>query len=265
MQLLAEKDTFAFDRVAWSDDGREFYYPTNNSWFDTKNNKLRYFKFSDGKWNGPFVLVEHYYAPTFSVDGQTLYLEGGQPDSLHSHVWQTRRTGNGWTKPELFIQQPYGLYDFTPTASGICYVGSNQHPGKRRDFSDYDISTLTMTPTDTIVRSLGEPINTPAFDGDFFVARDESYIIVSAKETKDFECELWISFRQKGGSSGRDAMGWTAPVSLGPLINDGVAHRWGEYVSPDGKYLFYSRGTSPKDCHVYWVRFDNLLKKLTPR
>jgi hypothetical protein len=21
---------------------------------------------------------------------------------------------------------------------------------------------------------------------------------------------------------------WTAPVSLGPLINDGVAHRWGE-------------------------------------
>ncbi|WP_431214054.1 ChbG/HpnK family deacetylase [Puia sp. P3] len=80
-----------------------------------------------------------------------------------------------------------------------------QHPGKRRDFSDYDISTLTMTPTDTTVRSLG------------------------------------------------------------PLINDGVAHRWGEYVSPEGKYPFYSRGTSPKDCHVYWVRFDTLLKKLTPR
>jgi hypothetical protein len=258
MQLLAEKDTFAFDRVAWSDDGREFYYPTNNSWFDTKNNKLRYFKFSDGKWNGPFVLVEHYYAPTFSVDGQTLYLEGGQRDSLHSQIWQIHRTASGWTTPGIYLKESYGLYDFMPTASGVCYAGSNQHPGKRRDYSDYDICTLNMTATDTTIRTLGEPINTPGFDGDFFVARDESYMIISAKETKDFECELWISFRRQDHS-------WTAPVSLGPLINDGVAHRWGEYVSPDGKYLFYSRGTSPKDCHVYWVRFDTLLKKLTPR
>ena len=112
-----------------------------------------------------------------------------------------------------------------------------------------------MSINDTVVRSLGTPVNTPAFDGDFFVARDESYMIISAKETKDFECELWISFRRPDKS-------WTSPVSLGPLINDGVAHRWGEYVSPDGKYLFYSRGTSPKDCHVYWVRFDRLLRKL---
>jgi len=253
--LLAQRDTFAFDRVAWSEDGKEFYYPSNNSWFDSKNSKIRYFKYAGGKWNGPFVLNEHYYAPTFSVDGQTLYLEGGQRDSLYSQIWQSHRTTGGWSQPGIYLKKPYGLYDFMPTASGVCYAGSNQHPGKRRDFSDYDICTLTMRSGDTTVTSLGEPVNTPAFDGDFFVARDESYMIISAKETKDFECELWISFRRKDNS-------WTAPVSLGPLINDGVAHRWGEYVSPDGKYLFYSRGTSPKDCHIYWVRFDQLLKQL---
>lgn len=55
---------------------------------------------------------------------------------------------------------------------------------------------------------------------------------------------------------------WTNPVSLGPLINNGTAHRWGEYVTPDGKYLFYSYGTSPGDCHIYWLRFDHLLEKL---
>lgn len=255
LPLLAQRDTFAFDRVAWSDDGKEFYYPSNNSWFDSKNSKIRYFKYDGGKWNGPFILNEHYYAPTFSVDGQTLYLEGGQRDSLFSQVWQSHRTSKGWSKPELYLKEPYGLYDFMPTASGVCYIGSNQHPGKRRDFSDYDICTLKMKSGDTTVTTLGEPVNTPAFDGDFFVARDESYIIISAKETKDFECELWISFRRRENS-------WTAPVSLGPLINDGVAHRWGEYVSPDGKYLFYSRGTSPKDCHIYWVRFDRLLNQL---
>jgi hypothetical protein len=162
--LLAQKDTFALDRVAFSGDGREFYYPTNNTWFS-------------------------------SVNGKSLYL------------------------------------------------------------STYDICTLRMAAGDTAIESLGPPINTPGFVGDFYVARDESYIIVSAKETKTYECELDISFHGPDGT-------WTAPVSLGPLINDGVAHRWGEYVSPDEKYLFYSRGTSPKDCHVYWVRWDRLLERL---
>ena len=83
-------------------------------------------------------------------------------------------------------------------------------------------------------------------------------MIVSAHETKDFEAELWISFRNRDRT-------WTPPVSLGPKINSGLAHRWGQYVSPDGKYLFYCWGTSEKDCGVYWVRFDKLLKQLRPK
>lgn len=253
--MLAKADTFAFDRVAFSDDGTEFYFPTNNTWFNSVNAKVRYMKYENGKWNGPFVLNEHYYAPTFSVNNQTLYFLGGQGDSKHSVVWQSHRTTNGWTAPGVYLSKDYGLYDFMPTASGTCYVGSNVHPDKRKDFQDYDISELKMTPMDTTIRSLGEPINTSGFDGDFFAARDESYIIVSARETKDYECELWISFHRKDSS-------WTEPVSLGPRINDGPAHRWGEYVTPDGKYLIYSTGHSEKDCHLAWVRFDKLLAKL---
>jgi hypothetical protein len=253
VNILARADTFAFDRVAFSDDGKEFYYPSNNTWFDGKAAKVRYFKFENGKWNGPFVLNEHYYAPTFSVDNNTLYLLGGQGDGKHSFVWQSHRTTNGWSEPELYLKKDYGLYDFMPTSSGACYVGSNVHPGKRTDFSDYDISELKMSATDTTIRSLGTPMNTSGFEGDFFVARNESYIILSAKETKDFECELWISFHKKDST-------WTAPVSLGEKINNGIAHRWGEYVTPDGKYLFYSTGHSPKDCHLAWVRFDRLLE-----
>ena len=269
--LLTQKDTFPLDRVAFSADGKEFYYPSNTTWFDGKNSKIRYFKYDGAKWTGPFVLNEHYYAPTFSMDDQTLYLLGGARDSLHALVWQAKRTNDGWTKPEIYLREEYGLYDFMPTASGVCYVGSNAHQGSRSDYSTYDICTLKLPPAttmtlatagadiktaaDTTIQSLGAPINTPGFDGDFYVARDESYMIVSAKETKTFECELYISFRKPDQT-------WTTPISLGPSINDGIAHRWGEYVTPDGKYLFYSKGTSPKDCHIYWVRFDRLLKQL---
>src|ERR1700709_1222575 len=54
--MLAKADTFAFDRVAFSDDGTEFYYPSNDTWFSSLNGKVRYMKFENGKWNGPFVL-----------------------------------------------------------------------------------------------------------------------------------------------------------------------------------------------------------------
>jgi hypothetical protein len=253
--MLAKADTFAFDRVAFSDDGTELYYPSNNTWFSGVNGKVRYMKFENGKWNGPFILNEHYYAPTFSVDNQTLYFLGGQGDGKHAFVWQSHRTPTGWTPPEVYLKKDFGLYDFMPTSSGTCYAASNVHPGKRADFQDYDVSELKMSATDTTIRSLGEPLNTAGFDGDFFVARDESYIVISAKEQKDYECELWISFHKKDGR-------WTAPVSLGPKINNGPAHRWGEYVTPDGKYLIYSTGHSPKDCHLAWVRFDKLLAKL---
>lgn len=136
------------------------------------------------------------------------------------------------------------------------YVGTNGTWGNRRDYSTYDIGVISTSKNDTVLHNLGKPVNNDtAFDGDFFIAKDESYIIISTNETKDFECELYISFRKKDKT-------WTKPVSLGPLINDGVAHRFGEYVSQDGKYLFYTRGTSDKDCHIYWVRFDKLLHNL---
>lgn len=253
-QLLMINDTFPFDRVAFSADGREFYYPSSNTWFNSVPTKIRYFSYRNGKWNGPFVLNEHYGAPTFSMDGNKLFFQGGKRDGKHFFVWQmSRRPGGGWTEPSVYLSVSYPLYDFMPTRSGTCYAGSPVHEDTARH--DMDICEMKLSPGDTTIRSLGEPINTAGFDGDFFVASDESYMIVSTKETKDFECELWISFHKPGG-------GWMPLVSLGPEINNGLAHRWGQYVSPDGKYLFYSTGHSPKDCRIVWVRFDRLLAKL---
>ena len=58
----------------------------------------------------------------------------------------------------------------------------------------------------------------------------------------------------------RMAGGQTPKARTG--INNGLAHRWGEYVTPNNKYLFYSYGHGPQDCALYWVRFDDLLEDL---
>ncbi len=248
--LLVKDSGIALDRSAFSKDGKEFYYCTAQHWFDNKGAAIRYFKFENNKWNGPFVLTEQLYAPTFSIDDNTLnFLGGGKGIIMQSH-----RTDTGWTAPEIYLKRPYGIYDFMPTRSGRMYAASNIK-GNANDFSTYDICIIPKNDKDTIAQTLGEPLNTPGFDGDFYIAPDESYILISANETKDYKAEIHISFHKKDGS-------WTKPVSLGPLINNGLADRWGEYVTPDGKYLIYSRGTSEKDCALYWVRFDTLLKKL---
>jgi hypothetical protein len=249
-ELLVKDSGIAMDRSAFSPDGKEFYYCYAQHWFDAKGNKIKYFKYADNKWNGPFVLNQGHYAPTFSADENTIYFIGGGKGM----VFQSHRTDTGWSPEEVYLKRNYGLYDFMPTFSGKIYVASNIN-GNINDYTSYDICLLPSSDKDTMAQTLGTPLNTPGFNGDFFIAPDESYIVISANETKDYECELHISFHKKDGT-------WTKPVSLGPLINDGIAHRWGEYVTPDNKYLFYSKGTSEKDCHIYWVRFDELLQKL---
>ena len=145
-----------------------------------------------------------------------------------------------------------------PTTSGKAYVGSRPSPEDAKNGITYAYSLLTISNGEVSVKSLGRPLNEPGFNGDLFIAPDESYMIVSANETKTYESELYISFRNADST-------WTVPVTLGPKINDGLAHRWGQFVTADGKYLFYSHGTSEKDCAIYWVRFDKLLESLRPK
>ncbi|MEO5582887.1 MAG: hypothetical protein ABIR66_09355 [Saprospiraceae bacterium] len=237
-------------RVAFSKNGKEFYYTYSKHWFDNDDSGVKQILFNGKSWDPPKVIVEKLANPALSKDEKTMYLGG-----ISSEVWKSIRVNDTWSKPVLFLNQKYGLYNFQPTTRGIYYAGSNANQGKKNDFSTYDFCTLTITKKDTVVRSLGLPLNTPGFDGDLFVAPDESYMIVSANETKTYECELHISFRNGDKS-------WTKPVSLGDLINHGLAHRFGQYVSPDGKYLFYTKGTSETDSRIYWVRFDKLLKKM---
>lgn len=240
-------------RVAFSKDGTEFYYGYARHWFDFNGTGIKQIKFDGKKWSKPIIVVESLSNPALSMDETKLYFGGKNSD-----VWQSEKINNAWSTPTLFLDKQYGLYNFQPTNSGVFYVGSNATEGSKRDYSTYDFCTLTISKTDTVIKSLGTPLNTPAFDGDLYIAPDESYIIISAKETKTYECELYISFRKAD-------KGLTEPVSLGSKINEGLAHRFGQYVSPDGKYLFYTKGTGEKDCHFYWMRFDKLLESLRPK
>lgn len=247
---LLKDSGIVLGKVNFSRDGKAFYYSYAAHWFDDSRSGTKVIRFDGQRWLKPVVVAEKITNPALSPDDQRLYLGGS-----NGQVWVLDKVGSDWSAPRLWMEKPYGLYNFQVTRSGAFYTGSNGMQGSKQDWSTYDFCKLTIMGKDTVIGSLGKVINTPGFDGDFYIAPDESYIIISAKETKDFESELWISFRKKDRS-------WTAPLSLGSTINDGLAHRFGQYVSPDGKYLFYTRGTNEADCAVYWVRFDRLFARL---
>ncbi len=253
--LITDPGTFPMGRVAFSSDGKQLYYTQSTSW-SKGSTWLKTIKFDGHRWGNPTVLAEQFMSNTLSMDGSVLYMR----KSGMKNVWQSHRTSDdAWATPTPFLEKSYAVYDFMPTLSGNNYVGGDPSEDDRKNGITNAFSLLTIAPNgDVTVRSLGRPINEPGFNGDLYIAPDESYMIVSAKETSTYQSELCISFRKPDHT-------WTVPVSLGPKINDGLAHRWGQYVTPDGKYLFYSHGTSEMDCAIYWVRFDKLLASLRPK
>src|ERR1700730_12394293 len=256
--LLADKGMFLMGRVAFSSDGKEFYYAQHDSWNSGDHASLKMIRYTGHHWDKPGVLDQHFLSPTFSPDGKTLYMRRVDKKGSMNNVWQSRKVSDGWSAPTPFLEKNYGVYDFMQTASGNAYVGSEPSPEDAKNGITYSYSVLTISDGIPVVKSLGRPVNQPGFNGDLYVASDESYLIVSANETKTYESELYISFRKSDST-------WTKPLSLSPKINNGLAHRWGQYVTPDGKYLFFTQGTSEKDCAVYWVRFDKLLEELRPK
>ncbi len=237
--------------VSFSNDGKTFYYTHAKGWFNSDGSQTQQKQFVNGKWQKPSILFDHVVNPTISSDNKTMYYGGNGSKVSVSHL-----NSGIWTSPIVLHDKVYGLYNWMPTYDPITfYVSSNALSGSKGDYSTYDFCKMVVTATDTTIESLGQPLNTPAFDGDFYIAPDESYMVISTKETATYECELWISFRKKDKS-------WSEPQSLGNQINNGSAHRFGQYVTPDGKYLIYTKGTSDKDCNFYWVRFDGLMNRL---
>lgn len=93
---------------------------------------------------------------------------------------------------------------------------------------------------------LGAPINTGGA-AHAFVAPDESYMLFNSPRTGSHtRTDIWVSFRSQDGS-------WAQPVNLGERINRDAMAVLCPTVSPDGKYLFFTRLQEGGTGYVYWV------------
>jgi len=88
------------------------------------------------------------------------------------------------------------------------------------------------------------------------IAPDESFLVFNSVRPGGLGgTDLYLSLRQSDGT-------WTTPRNLGPRVNSAY-HDFGSYISPDKKYLFFTRsnGWDPRkySADIYWVALKEYL------
>ncbi|MCX6160130.1 MAG: putative Ig domain-containing protein [Ignavibacteriae bacterium] len=241
-QLQSSSGLRPVERICISSDGKEIYYCELDSW-PISISRVKCYKYISNKWQGPFVVFEGFVAPGLSVNDSTLYMQ--RDTNGVSRTFYSTRTGTGWSTPVRLLSSNLQSHYFQETQLKNYYLAST--PG-----GNSDICKLVINNQDTTIQSLGKPINNTATENDFFIARDESYIIFFRLSSP---FDLFISYHKNNGK-------WTNPKSLGPNINTNI-YDCCPFVTGDNKYLFFTRGNWPMNTYyTYWVKVDNIIDSL---
>ena len=233
------------ERVAISKDGKNIYYTEYKlQGADTiLGSKIKCMYFEDNTWNGPVqLLFDSLCGPSLSISDDTLFAYYSDGRSVKTYY--ATKNEAGWSAPEVIFPDKGLVYYLQQPNKDNFYLTTFSPELKR-----VVIAQLSNSP-DATVKALPFPVNSSISGWDFFMARDESYIIfvhVLERPNRD----LFISFK-------KDDSTWTNPKSLGPSIN---TPDWecAVYVSPDEKYLFFVRVYSKA---IFWVKIDNIIDSL---
>ncbi len=241
-QLQSSSGLRPVERISISSDGKEIYYCELDSW-PISISRVKCYKYLSNMWQGPFVVFEGFVAPGLSVNDSTLYMQ--KDTNGISQTFYSKRLGTGWSTPVRLLSSNLQSHYFQETQLKNCYLASTPS-------GNSDICRLLINNQDSTIQSLGKPINNPATENDFFIARDESYIIYF-RLTSPYN--LFISYHKTNGK-------WTNPKSFGPNINTNI-YDCCPYVTRDNKYLFFTRGNWPMSTYsTYWVKVDNIIDSL---
>jgi len=235
----------ACERITITSDGKEIYYGELNG-YTPSSYRVRCYKYQDNRWQGPFTVFEGYIAPSLSINDSIIYMQNNI-----FYTYYSVRTDSGWSVPAKLLSSNQRMHYFQKTNLNNSFA-SSYYEGS---LLDGNISRVIVVNQDTILQSLGIPLNSSAQENDFYISRNESYIFFS-KNINGGAGDIYLSFKKENGE-------WTNPKKLGAPINKpGAFWEYGQFVSND-KYLFYtSGGTSMSSYYTYWVRIDDLLDSL---
>jgi hypothetical protein len=239
--------------MAFTPDGREFY-------FNRSGVGVMVCTWSDSGWTAPVKapFLHKYKGGAVHVmyDGKRLLMN--RFPGVHElkegetgGIWALHKTKDGWDNPEFLI--PSGMRA-TSTLDGTIYTTdiSGRTGGK-----DEGIIAKYVHADSGYQRTTNPDggVNTEASEVHPYIAPDERYIIFDAtRPDGKGKGDLYICYRLADGT-------WSQAFNS-TLLNTEDSD-WCATVSPDGKYLFFTRnGTGKGD--IYWVS-AKIIEELRPK
>ena len=236
----------------FSGDGKTFCFARGGGVFITEN--------TDQGWTAPELIrsipanMYATWSPYLSPDANSIYFVRYIQESK-SNLYRCDRTPYGWAVPQELgppLSSPAAEWGFSIAANNSIYLASTRKEGRGGGdvwyvpFVDNNWSQAINIPA----------LNTRYSDGAPGVAPDESFLVFNSVRPRGLGgAYLYLSLRKSDGT-------WTAPRNLGPRINSAYLDIV-PYISPDKKYLFFTRsnGFDPRKhtADIYWVALKEYL------
>lgn len=236
---------FIHGYVAISPTGDEIYWVVN-----TGKEQIFFSKIENGIWTKPalaeFNSTGHNSVSAFSPDGMKLFFySDDRPGGIGGFdAWYVQKTDGGWSEP-INVGKPYNsINDDSPpffTEKGYAYRISGFRENKLFDRFKYSAGKFSDPVPESTIPEYG-----PWWT--LFISPGEDYLIFASGAGN---ADLYIRFKNKEGK-------WGTPMNMGDKINTGEWERF-PVVSPDGRYLFFTRGGGTIS-KLFWVSTEVINK-----
>lgn len=251
--IISVDSTVEHGSPSFSPDGSEVFWQSNyrQSGKETQISCMTMHR-TKNKWTTPET-SSYGHGPVFSPDGGKLYFNNKEKKGTISYI---EKEGNKWSDPknlDLIARFPElkFAYNLSFTKTGTLYfLGHAEELETMNNFAIYRselIDGIYAKP-----ELLPSNINTEngLLNWTPFIAPDESYLLFSSsRNTSETDYgDIYISFRNADGN-------WTDPVKLNNGVNTDRQERF-PAISPDGKYLFFTRWITRSNEDVFWVSAD---------
>ncbi len=245
--IKGNENLFA-SNITFTPDGNELYFVTDSAGIEIiKSSCFLDKNWSDAKqtdFSGKYRIEN----PRISPDGKRFFFCRPTNNYATCDIYVMDKTSGGWSNPKP-IDSIINNHSFnmSPTCDqkGNLFFCSNRNGGWKAFCSKYENGTYTEpVPLDTSINKYS------VFE--LFIAPDESYLLFGWYVSENNWRDIYISFKLNNT--------WSTALSLGNKINSNE-YEGRPCISPDGNYLFYSKGMPTKIYQVEWKPLLDSLKR----
>ncbi len=246
---LVSTDDLEHSAPMFSPDGNEVFWhvnrppgPNNSDWISFTKTMRRL----GNRWTA--LETSPFKHPFYSMDGSRLYFFGDGKGPYYVDKKDDR-----WGEPQRIdlidrFPELQSIYITSVTRDGTLYfTGIVEGLGTMHDHGIYRVELVNgeYAGPELLPRIINQP---PFNNWTPFIAPDESYLIFSSNRAcvPGDDGDLYISFHNVSDDT------WSEPMNMGEPVNSRTQERL-PHISPDGKYLFFTRWTPDHDQDVFWV------------